>query len=95
MTLLADIVGFIGFINWVYEGSSAKSVLAITGAAVVPGLYAGSITNRYTRSLLGSLLGAAGAGLILAMDVNALSGALVPLVHSVMTTAFALDDSGG
>ena len=95
VTLLADLVGFLGFINWRYGGSRAKSVLAATGAVVVPGLYAGSVTNRYTRSLLGSLLGAAGAGLILAMDVNALSGALVPLVHAVMTTAFALDDSGG
>ena len=95
VTLLADVVGLVGFIGWGYGGSGARAVLAATAAVVVPGLYAGSITNRYAHSLLGSLLGAGGAALILTMDPNPLSVALVPLVHAVMTTAFALDDSGG
>ena len=91
-TLLADIVA----LATLFGGSGAQAALGMTGAAVVPGLVAGAITKRYTRGLLGSLLGAGGATLLLVafnMD-KPLPLALAPVVHAVMTTAFAVHGSG-
>lgn len=83
-------MGFWALLNRANGGSGALLAVASTGAVVVPGLVAGAIAKRYKQSLLGSLIGTAGATLVLVAVDSVLALGLAPVVDAVATTGFGL-----
>ena len=84
---LADYAAFLGLYVAALNESGTGMVLSVTGAVLVPGVVAGATSKRVWPSLLGSMVGAGGA-LILMMAASDLF-ILAPALHAILTTALA------